>query len=104
VWLTSPKGSRTEGGVALDQKAEEALFDYKMQREKEIERLSTYASFYTAILIAAPVFLVTILSVMNLLGGQLMGFAIKDLMWMGVHILIPSLNILFILFLGLKVN
>lgn len=88
----------------LDQKAEEALFDYKMQREKEIERLSTYASFYTAILIAAPVFLVTILSVMNLLGGQVLGFAIKDLMWMGVHVLIPSLNIVFILFLGLKVN
>ncbi|WP_414836610.1 type II secretion system F family protein [Candidatus Nanohalococcus occultus] len=88
----------------LDQKAEEALFDYKMQREKEIERLSTYASFYTAILIAAPVFLVTILSVMNLLGGQVMGFAIRDLMWMGVHVLIPGLNIVFILFLGLKVN
>lgn len=88
----------------LDQKAEEALFDYKMQREKEIEKLSTYASFYTAILIAAPVFLVTILSVMNLLGGQVLGFAIRDLMWMGVHVLIPGLNIAFILFLGLKVN
>ncbi len=88
----------------LKEQAEEALFEYKMDREKEIERLSTYASFYTAILIAAPVFLVTILSVMNLLGGQLMGFAIRDLMWMGVHIVIPALNTLFILFLGLKVD
>ncbi len=88
----------------LKEKAEEALFEYKMEREKEIERLSTYASFYTAILIAAPVFLVTILSVMNLLGGQLMGFAIRDLMWMGVHVIIPVINTLFILFLGLKVD
>lgn len=88
----------------LKEKADEALFEYKMEKEKEIERLSTYASFYTAILIAAPVFLVTILSVMNLLGGQIMGFAIRDLMWIGVHILIPIINTLFILFLGLKVN
>lgn len=88
----------------LKEKADEALFEYKMEREKEIERLSTYASFYTAILIAAPVFLVTILSVMNLLGGQIMGFAIRDLMWMGVHIIIPLINTAFLLFLGLRVN
>jgi flagellar protein FlaJ len=88
----------------LKEKADEALFQFKIEREKEIERLSTYASFYTAILIAAPVFLVTILSVMNLLGGQILGFAIRDLMWIGVHVLIPILNTLFILFLGLKVN
>lgn len=88
----------------LKEKSDEALFEFKMEREKEIERLSTYASFYTAILIAAPVFLVTILSVMNLLGGQVMGFAIRDLMWMGVHIIIPVINTLFLLFLGLRVN
>lgn len=88
----------------LKEKADEALFDFKMEREKEIERLSTYASFYTAILIAAPVFLVVILAVMNLLGGQLMGFAIRDLMWMGVHVIIPVINALFIVFLMIKVN
>jgi len=88
----------------MKSKADEALFDFKLEREKEIERLSTYASFYTAILIAAPVFLVVILSVMNLLGGQLMGFAIRDLMWMGVHIIIPVINTLFIIFLAFKVN
>jgi len=88
----------------LKEKSEEALFEYKIEREKQIERLSTYASFYTAILIAAPVFLVTILSVMNLLGGQIMGFAIRDLMWIGVHVLIPVINTAFLLFLGLKVN
>ena len=88
----------------LKEKADEQLFEYQIEREKEIERLSTYASFYTAILIAAPVFLVTILSVMNLLGGRIMGFAIRDMMWVGVHIIIPSLNIIFILFLGIKVN
>ncbi len=88
----------------LKEKADEALFDFKMEREKEIERLSTYASFYTAILIAAPVFLVVILAVMNLLGGSLFGFAIRDLMWLGVHILIPVINGLFVIFLALRVD
>ncbi len=100
--------STVETGGNLDdflkEQADEALFDYKMEREREIERLSTYASFYTAILIAAPVFLVVILAVMNLLGGQLMGFAIRDLMWLGVHIIIPVINILFIIFLTIKVD
>lgn len=88
----------------LKEKSEEALFEFKIEKEKEIERLSTYASFYTAILIAAPVFLVTVLSVINLLSPNLAGFSIRSLMWMGVHVLIPAINILFILFLGIKVN
>lgn len=88
----------------LQEKADEALFEYNQQREKEIQKLSTYASFYTAILIAAPVFLVVILAVMNLLGGQIAGFAIRDLMWMGVHVIIPVINSLFVIFLALTVD
>lgn len=100
--------STVETGGSLEnfikEKADEALFEFKMEREKEIERLSTYASFYTAIMIAAPVFLVVILAIMNLLGGQIGGFAIRDLMWMGVHVAIPAINILFIIFLAIKVQ
>lgn len=88
----------------LKQKAEEELFEYRIEKEKEIERISTYASFYTAILIAAPVFLVTVFSVMNLLSAQIAGFSIRNLMWIGVHIIIPTINLMFLLFLGLKVN
>ncbi len=88
----------------LQEKADEALFEYNQQREKEIEKLSTYASFYTAILIAAPVFLVVILAVMNLLGGQIAGFAIRDLMWLGIHVIIPVINSLFVAFLALTVD
>lgn len=88
----------------IKEKADEALFEYNMEREKEIEKLSTYASFYTAILIAAPVFLVVVLAVMNLLGGTIGGFAIRDLMWLGVHIIIPVINGIFVLFLALTVD
>lgn len=88
----------------LEEKADEAIFEYNMEKEKEIERLSTYASFYTAILIAAPVFLVVVLAVMNLLGGQIAGFAIRDLMWMGMHVVIPVINGLFVIFLAIVVD
>ncbi len=88
----------------IQQKADEALFEYNMEREKEIKKLSTYASFYTAILIAAPVFLVVVLAVMNLLGGTIGGFAISDLMWLGIHVIIPLINGLFVIFLALSVD
>ncbi len=88
----------------IQEKADEALFEYNMEREKEIQKLSTYASFYTAILIAAPVFLVVVLAVMNLLGGTIGGFAISDLMWLGVHVFIPVINGLFVIFLALTVD
>lgn len=88
----------------LQEKADEALFEYNMEREKDIEKLSTYASFYTAILIAAPVFLVVVLAVMNLLGGTIAGYKIRDLMWMGVHVVIPGINALFVIFLSLTVE
>jgi len=88
----------------LQEKSDEALFEYNQQRQREIQKLSTYASFYTAILIAAPVFLVVVLAVMNLLGGTIGGFAIRDLMWLGVHVIIPAINALFVAFLTLTVD
>jgi flagellar protein FlaJ len=88
----------------LQEKSDEALFDYNQQRQREIQKLSTYASFYTAILIAAPVFLVVVLAVMNLLGGNIGGFAIQELMWLGVHVIIPAINALFVAFLALTVD
>ncbi|MFB6208550.1 MAG: type II secretion system F family protein [Candidatus Nanohaloarchaea archaeon] len=88
----------------IQEKADEALFEYNQQRQREIQKLSTYASFYTAILIAAPVFLVVVLAVMNLLGGQIGGFAIRDLMWLGVHVFIPVINGLFVIFLAVMVD
>lgn len=98
---TIETGGELQGFIR--EKANEALFEFKIEKEKEIERLGTYASFYTAIMIAAPVFLVVILSIMNLLGGNILGFQIRDLMWLGIHIVIPLLNLGFIAFLVTRV-
>lgn len=83
----------------FESSAKEALFDYRLKREKYLQTLSTYADFYTAVLIAAPLFFISILAVMALIGGQVLGLSIPVAMRVGIFVLIPLLNIAFILFI-----
>lgn len=83
----------------LQLKAREALFIYRIRREEHLQALSTYADFYTAVMIAAPLFLVSILAVMNVVGGTIEGMTISDIMNLGIYIVIPATNIGFILFI-----
>ncbi len=84
----------------LNEMAEIALFNYKLERKKYVETLSTYADIYTVILIAAPMFLVSILAVMNIVpGSNVGGMSIDAFLSLGVYILIPLMNVGFIAFL-----
>jgi flagellar protein FlaJ len=83
----------------LQNSAREALFEYRLKREKYLATLSTYADFYTAVLIAAPLFFISILSVMSMVSGQLLGISIPTVMRIGIYGLIPFLNIMFVLFI-----
>lgn len=98
----------------LDERAERSLFDYRIKRQKEIDRLTTFASFYTALLVAAPLFLVTILAVLETIGGGLFGYPIKarcgfinsllggcpmGVIDVGAFVIIPLANIIFIIVL-----
>jgi len=83
----------------FDNAAKEALFNYRIKREKYMQTLSTYADFYTAVLIAAPLFFVSVLSVMSLIGGSVFGLSIPNAMRIGVYAMIPLMNIMFILFI-----
>ena len=85
----------------LNQKADMSLFEYRLNREKYNQILSTYADFYTAILIATPLLLIAILSILNLIGGQVFGYSIDFVMNLTVFLLIPCLNVLFLLFIHL---
>ncbi|HLD85057.1 MAG TPA: type II secretion system F family protein [archaeon] len=76
--------------------AEEALFDYRIKRQKYIQTLSTYADFYTAVLIAAPLFFVSVLSILALVGGQIFGMSIPDAIRLGTLVFLPVLNTAFI--------
>lgn len=83
----------------LENSGKDALFDYRLKREKYLQTLSTYADFYTAVLIAAPLFFVSILSIMSLVGGSVGGLSITTAMRLGIYILIPVMNTLFVLFI-----
>ncbi len=78
---------------------QESLFEYRLRRERYLQTLSTYADFYTAVLIAAPLFFISILSVMAMIGGTIMGMSILDAMQLGIYFFIPLLNIVFIAFI-----
>ncbi|MFH0832600.1 MAG: type II secretion system F family protein [Candidatus Aenigmatarchaeota archaeon] len=83
----------------FDNAAKEALFDYRLRREKYLQALSTYADFYTAVLIAAPLFFIAVLAVMGMIGGTVMGLPIDLAMTMGIYGLMPILNMAFIAFI-----
>ncbi len=85
----------------LSEMAKIAMFDYKLAREKYISALSTYADIYTALLIAAPLFLVSILVVMNIIPNTTLpgNISIMDALSIGVYGLIPMLNLLFLAFI-----
>ncbi|RLJ03546.1 MAG: hypothetical protein DRP11_00405 [Candidatus Aenigmatarchaeota archaeon] len=85
----------------LKVQAQQALFDFRLKRERYLETLSTYADFYTAVMIAAPLFLVALLAIMNMIGGQIGGMSIKDVMEIGIYAVIPLTNTAFILFVHL---
>ena len=81
----------------LNESAQAALFNYKLSRRKYLETLSTYADIYTALLIAAPLFLVSILVIINIIPGSLVaGLTVPTVLKIGVYGVIPMLNILFL--------
>lgn len=83
----------------LENSAKDALFTYRLKREKYLQTLATYADFYTAVLIAAPLFFVSVLSVMSLVGGSVFGLSIPSAMRIGVYAMIPLMNVSFLMFI-----
>ena len=83
----------------LDVQADQAMFDYKQKRKRYLDTLSTYADFYTAVLIAAPLFLVAVLTIMSMVGGEVFGMDIRDAMTLGIYGAIPLMNTAFIAFI-----
>ena len=63
--------------------------------------IATYSDMYTGILVATPLFFVTVLSLINMLGGTIGGVTIDVIMGVGTYLLIPLLNITFLTYLEL---
>ncbi len=83
----------------------QAMFEWKLKREKFMQQLSAYAEFYTGILIAAPLFIISLFAVMNMIQPNIGGFDILTLTKLSIYILVPFLNVGFLLFLrGVEVE
>jgi flagellar protein FlaJ len=78
--------------------AREAMADYRLKRERYMASLSTYADFYVGVLIAAPLFFISILSLLAIIGGELAGMPINVLLSLGIYIVLPLMNIAFLIF------
>ncbi|MBR9682180.1 MAG: hypothetical protein GOV02_00730 [Candidatus Aenigmarchaeota archaeon] len=83
----------------LQGEAEHAMFEYRLNRERYAQTLSTYADIYTAILIAAPLLFVVVLSILSVVGGQVFGMPVDVLMRIGIFGVIPLLNVMFLIFI-----
>lgn len=79
--------------------SDKALFDYRIRREKYLKTLSTYADIYTALLVAAPLMMLALLSTMLIIGGTVMGLEIPELIMIMTFIVLPVLNISYLSFL-----
>jgi flagellar protein FlaJ len=95
--------STIEGGgdlkTYLRNAGEQSLFTWRMKRQKYLQQLSAYAEFYTGLLIAAPLFIISLFSVMYMIQPELGGYDILTLMRVSIYILVPTLNIGFLIFL-----
>ena len=93
----------TESGgnikLYLKSVGEQTLFDYRKKREKYIRTLDLMSELYTGIIITSPLFLVAMLAIMSMIQPTLGGWTIKDLVWLGAYVLVPTINIFFLLFL-----
>ncbi|MBM3303612.1 MAG: hypothetical protein FJY76_00815 [Candidatus Aenigmarchaeota archaeon] len=82
----------------ISEMADKAMFDYRIRREKYLKTLSTYADIYTALLVAAPLMMLSVLGIMSLIGGTVLGMTIDELILLMTWLVLPALNISFLAF------
>ncbi len=84
----------------IHEKSRDMMLDYKLARERYSVIIGMYSDVYTALLIAAPLILMLVLSFMGSIGQSLGGFSLSLISNVGI-IAIVALNILFLLLLHL---
>ncbi len=84
----------------LKEESGKAIFEYTIRREKYNQLLATYADLYTALLVAAPMIFIVVISTLNVIGGDIFGLSLQDTMILGLGIL-TFLDIIFLSFIQL---
>ncbi|MBI4154849.1 type II secretion system F family protein [Candidatus Woesearchaeota archaeon] len=84
----------------LKAKADEAITQYRLDRKRYVESLSTYSEVYIGLLVAAPLLFFVTLAIINSLGSTVAGLPISTVAYLGIFILLPALNMIFYAFLS----
>ncbi|MDD5650989.1 MAG: type II secretion system F family protein [Candidatus Nanoarchaeia archaeon] len=85
----------------LDGMSKDALSTYQLERKKYVESIATYSDIYTALLVAAPLLFITTLTIINVIGGAISGISVTTIATVGTFVVIPAMNLAFIIFLNL---
>jgi pilus assembly protein TadC len=85
----------------LRERATALMLQYKLERQNYTESIATFSDVYTGIMVASPLFFVAALSLISVMGGDIGGFSIDFLMVMGTYVVIPLINVLFLVFIEL---
>ncbi len=86
----------------LRDKSMDELNDYRLERKRYVEVVSTYSEIYTALLITAPLLFIVILTIIAGIGeSDIAGVSIDLIQKAGTFFVIPLLNIGFIIFINL---
>ena len=70
-----------------------------INEKKYLKTLSTYADIYTALLVAAPLMMLSLLATMSIIGGSVMGLTISDLIILITWVVLPVMNVGFLAFI-----
>jgi len=85
----------------LEKKSENLLLDYKLERQKYAQLAGTFMDVYISILIAAPLVLMMMFIVMNVVGLGIGGLSIRMLLGLSIGGIV-IVNIVFLIVLNMK--
>jgi len=84
----------------LAAKASESMMEYNLERKKYVAAISTYSDVYTGALIAGPLLFFVTLAIIQMMGGSIMGVSAKTLARIGTYMVLPALNVGFVIFIN----
>ncbi|MFH1751427.1 MAG: type II secretion system F family protein [archaeon] len=99
-FLIELKASMSSGGdlgLFMQKRADKAQFEYVLRMNEVNQRAETFGDIYTGVVIAAPLFIFSAIMLMGMFGGTIFGLTIDFLLTIGIFLLIPALNIVFLL-------
>lgn len=98
--LISIRGTLLAGGnfmIYLKEKAQEQMFAQQLRERQYTKTMELYSDFYTILVVAAPLFIVTMVLVMGLIGGsETLPIPAINAIQVLSYFLIPAINIMFL--------